>query len=223
MDVRVPSLQNNGGIHIESMYMILDRSNFVEFLWYVEQPGFFMGPESVSDARRYDGVYDRRATPFEENVSDTTHRFYMRHDPATDYYRFHLDDRAAYSQYREPPFRFASPIFFGEIGYECDDGATHFKEMEYRTRADDGTRNAWSGTRWTCDFEEHYGYTWISDNEIRYDTREGRDEFSQHNYAKTCDPVDGALGDDEGVYSGQSIPSVDPPEGVPPIPPLPGQ
>ncbi|MGH2375649.1 MAG: hypothetical protein ACRDIC_19540 [bacterium] len=184
INVGANAISNNGGKHVESIFLFRDLNNFLEFGWLVEQPTFFTSPPTVFNARMYTGVYDEDR--LQEDITRGNHRFYMYHSTGTANTFFFRFDGTKYNASRKPPCgQSGDPVATGEIKKQCDDDTTRHRDLEYRTAADDGTRAFWTETHWSCDTTIHFGYTEISDKEFRVDSRIGIDRV----WTATCDPL----------------------------------
>ena len=176
-------LEANGGHHVEAIYILLDLNNGLELGWDFDRATLFTGPKVVFNTRVYNGAYDRDemgGAPLGDR------RFLMWRDPASSRYRFRMDS-TTYSNTRDPPFVGGSPLGFGEINNQCDDGTTRWWNLDRRAQNNTDTRwFDWVNAHYTCDTEKHYGYTVVSSSEFKVTSRIGIDTYAD---PANCHPL----------------------------------
>lgn len=163
-------LENGGGMHVESLYVVMKADYWLEMGWYLYRPASSTGDPTIFSARHYWTDYKLNNL---ENPSLGNHRIWQRHSPGDNRYHFYRDGYH-YPFKRRPAFKGGLSAAFGEIHNQCDDGRTHWWDLQSRTYA--GNWLNWAGTNWRCDLEKGFGYTGISNIQFRIDPRS--DEFT---------------------------------------------
>lgn len=155
-------LHTKPGMHVESLYIMRDLKNFVEFGWALERTSSGQWKFDVFSARSYNGEY--RLTYLLNNPTNGDHRFTMRRWSSDGKYHFAYDS-TWFSHTRDPWFAQAAEVAVGETKNWCDDARARWWNLDRYTSANSWV--GWTNAHRTCDTQKYYDFQWVSGDQFK--------------------------------------------------------
>lgn len=161
-----------GNIYVESLYVVHDGNDFVEWAWDYSHPTSFVFNLESGDARLFEGVYAVRfhdRTDSSPNLATGNRKFKLVYNTSTGAYDYFYE-QSMQTWHRDPVWRTGIPDAAVETKGSCDTGVGHLWNLDYHHKST-GSWISWSGTDWARDTQENWGYDPVSATEFRTSAR----------------------------------------------------